>query len=125
MLNHCKGLAVTTIYGISNCDTVRKARKWLEAEAITFDFHDFRKQGLNAEQVERWCAAAGLDKVLNKRGTTWRQLPDEVKANTDEAALKALLLEQPTLIKRPVLELDDGRIEIGFKADLYAALFGR
>jgi len=125
MLNRCKGLDVTTIYGISNCDTVRKARKWLEAEAITFDFHDFRKQGLNAEQVERWCAAAGLEKVLNKRGTTWRQLPDAVKANTDETALKALLVEQPTLIKRPVLELDDGRIEIGFKADQYTALFGR
>lgn len=115
---------MTTIYGISNCDTVRKARKWLEAEAVAFDFHDFRKQGLNAEQVERWCAAAGLDKVLNKRGTTWRQLPDTVKACTDETALKALLLEQPTLIKRPVLELDDGRIEIGFKAEQYAAVFG-
>ncbi len=116
---------MTTIYGISNCDTVRKARKWLEAEAIAFDFHDFRKQGLNAEQVARWCAAAGLDKVLNKRGTTWRQLPDEVKATTDEAALQALLVAQPTLIKRPVLELDDGRIEISFKADQYAALFAR
>lgn len=116
---------MTTIYGISNCDTVRKARKWLEAEAITFDFHDFRKQGLSAEQVERWCAAAGLDQVLNKRGTTWRQLPDEVKATSDEATLKSLLIEQPTLIKRPVLELDDGRVAIGFKAEQYAALFGR
>jgi Spx/MgsR family transcriptional regulator len=113
------------LYGISNCDTVRKARKWLEGESIAFDFHDFRKQGLNAEQVARWCAAAGLDRVLNKRGTTWRQLPDEVKANTDEQTLQALMVEQPTLIKRPVLELDDGRIEIGFKADDYAALFSR
>ncbi|GAA0792706.1 ArsC family reductase [Marinobacterium sediminicola] len=116
---------MTIIYGISNCDTVRKARKWLEAEAVAFDFHDFRKQGLSAEQVDRWCAAVGLDTLLNKRGTTWRQLPDEVKANTDEAALKALLVEQPTLIKRPVLELDDGRIEIGFKAEQYAAAFDR
>jgi len=116
---------VTTLYGISNCDTVRKARKWLEGESIAFDFHDFRKQGLNAEQVARWCAAAGLDRVLNKRGTTWRQLPDEVKANTDEQTLQALMVEQPTLIKRPVLELDDGRVEIGFKADDYAALFSR
>ncbi len=116
---------MTTLYGISNCDTVRKARKWLEGESIAFDFHDFRKQGLNAEQVARWCAAAGLDRVLNKRGTTWRQLPDEVKANTDEQTLQALMVEQPTLIKRPVLELDDGRVEIGFKADDYAALFSR
>ncbi|MBP0047876.1 ArsC family reductase [Marinobacterium sp. AK62] len=116
---------MTTIYGISNCDTVRKARKWLEAEGIAFDFHDFRKQGLNAEQVARWCAAAGTDKVLNKRGTTWRQLSDEQKAITDDAALQALLVEHPTLIKRPVLELDDGRVETGFKADRYAALFDR
>lgn len=116
---------MTTLYGISNCDTVRKARKWLEGESIAFDFHDFRKQGLNAEQVARWCAAAGLDRVLNKRGTTWRQLTDEVKANTDEQTLQALMVEQPTLIKRPVLELDDGRVEIGFKADDYAALFSR
>lgn len=116
---------MTTLYGISNCDTVRKARKWLEGESIAFDFHDFRKQGLNAEQVARWCAAAGLDRVLNKRGTTWRQLPDEIKANTDEQTLQALMVEQPTLIKRPVLELDDGRVEIGFKADDYAALFSR
>lgn len=116
---------MTTIYGISNCDSVRKARKWLEAEGIDFDFHDFRRQGLSAEQVARWCAAAGLDQVLNKRGTSWRQLPDEQKALTEQAALQALLLEHPTLIKRPVLELDDGRIEIGFKAERYAALFGR
>ncbi|MBV0932613.1 ArsC family reductase [Marinobacterium weihaiense] len=116
---------MTTLYGISNCDTVRKARKWMEAEAINFVFHDFRKQGLSAEQVERWCAALGLDKVLNKRGTTWRQLPDDIKASTDEAALKALLVEQPTLIKRPVLELADGRVEVGFKAEQYAALFAR
>lgn len=114
---------MTTLYGISNCDTVRKARKWLEGESIAFDFHDFRKQGLNAEQVARWCAAAGLDRVLNKRGTTWRQLPDEVKANTDEQTLQALMVEQPTLIKRPVLELDDGRVEVGFKDTDYAALF--
>jgi Spx/MgsR family transcriptional regulator len=116
---------VTRLYGISNCDTVRKARKWLEARGVAFEFHDFRKQGLNAEQVARWCAAAGLDRVLNKRGTTWRQLPDEIKANTDEQTLQALMVEQPTLIKRPVLELDDGRVEIGFKADDYAALFSR
>ncbi|WP_328515345.1 ArsC family reductase [Marinobacterium marinum] len=116
---------MTTLYGISNCDTVRKARKWLEAESIAFDFHDFRKQGLTAEQVDRWCAAAGLDKVLNKRGTTWRQLTDEIKSTTDETALKALLVEQPTLIKRPVLEMADGHIEVGFKAEQYAALWQR
>jgi len=114
---------VTTLYGISNCDTVRKARKWLEARGVAFEFHDFRKQGLGADKVEHWCNRVGLDKVLNKRGTTWRQLPDEVKATTDAAALQVLMVEQPTLIKRPVLELDDGRVEVGFKDTDYAALF--
>ncbi|GAB0154263.1 ArsC family reductase [Marinobacterium sp. BA1] len=114
---------MTTLYGISNCDTVRKARKWLEARGVAFEFHDFRKQGLGADKVAHWGDAAGLDKVLNKRGTTWRQLPDEVKATTDAAALQALMVEQPTLIKRPVLELDDGRVEVGFKDTDYAALF--
>jgi Spx/MgsR family transcriptional regulator len=114
---------VTRLYGISNCDTVRKARKWLEARGVAFEFHDFRKQGLGADKVAHWCDAVGLDKVLNKRGTTWRQLPDEVKATTDATALQALMVEQPTLIKRPVLELDDSRVEVGFKDTDYAALF--
>lgn len=114
---------MTTLYGISNCDTVRKARKWLEARGVAFEFHDFRKQGLGADKVAHWSDAVGLDKVLNKRGTTWRQLPDEVKATTDAAALQTLMVEQPTLIKRPVLELDDGRVEVGFKDTDYAALF--
>lgn len=114
---------MTTLYGISNCDTVRKARKWLEARGVAFEFHDFRKQGLEADKVAHWCNRVGLDKVLNKRGTTWRQLPDEVKATTDATTLQALMVEQPTLIKRPVLELDDGRVEVGFKDTDYAALF--
>ena len=114
---------MTTLYGISNCDTVRKARKWLEARGVEFQFHDFRKQGLSADKVATWCTAAGLDKVLNKRGTTWRQLPDDLKAITDVSALQTLMAEQPTLIKRPVLELDDGRVEVGFKESDYATLF--
>lgn len=114
---------MTTLYGISNCDTVRKARKWLEARGVEFQFHDFRNQGLSPEQLARWCAAVGLERVLNKRGTTWRQLPEEVKATTDSTALQALMVEQPTLIKRPVLELDDGRVVVGFKDTEYTALF--
>lgn len=111
------------LYGISNCDTVRKARKWFDANGIDYRFHDFRKEGLDAEHVSRWCDAVGSDKVLNKRGTTWRQLPAEQRDNLDEAALRALLVEQPTLIKRPVLERD-GSIHIGFSATEYAELFG-
>jgi Spx/MgsR family transcriptional regulator len=114
---------MTIVYGISNCDTVRKARKWLEANGIDYRFHDFRKDGLSPEQVALWCEALGSDKVLNRRGTTWRQLPAEQRDSLDEAALRALLVEQPTLIKRPLLE-HDGSIRVGFSADDYAALFG-
>ncbi|MBV1789772.1 ArsC family reductase [Marinobacterium sp. D7] len=114
---------MTTLYGISNCDTVRKTRKWLETNSQAYEFHDFRKDGLQRAQVDRWCDALGLETVLNKRGTTWRALPAEQRDNLDEDGLRALLVEQPTLIKRPVLE-HNGEIRIGFKADDYAALFG-
>lgn len=114
---------MTTLYGISNCDTVRKTRKWLETNGIDFRFHDFRKDGLERAQVDRWCDALGIDTVLNKRGTTWRALPQAQRDNLDEAGLRALLVEQPALIKRPVLE-QNGEIRVGFKADDYAALFG-
>ncbi|WP_432696618.1 ArsC family reductase [Marinobacterium sp. YM272] len=113
---------MTTVYGISNCDTVRKTRKWLDANGIEFSFHDFRKDGLDADSVNRWCDALGIDTVLNKRGTTWRQLP-ETERDVDEAGLRALLVTHPTLIKRPVLEHGD-TIRVGFKAEEYAALFG-
>lgn len=114
---------MTTLYGISNCDTVRKTRKWMESNGIDFTFHDFRKEGLEAAQVDRWCDALGIDTVLNKRGTTWRALPAEQRDDLDEKGLRALLVEHPTLIKRPVLEHDD-TIRVGFKAEEYAALFG-
>lgn len=113
---------MTTIYGISNCDTVRKAKRWLDDHGIDYRFHDFRKDGITREMVDTWCEAAGLETVLNKRGTTWRQLPDEIKNNADDEQLKALLCEQPTLIKRPVLE-HNAAIHIGFKADVYNTLF--
>lgn len=114
---------MTTVYGISNCDTVRKTRKWLDANGIEFSFHDFRKDGLDAASVDRWCDALGLDAVLNKRGTTWRQLPEAQRDSLDEAGLRALLVEHPTLIKRPVLEHNDS-VRVGFKAEDYAELFG-
>lgn len=113
---------MTTIYGISNCDTVRKAKRWLDDHGIDYRFHDFRKDGITSEMVESWCEAKGFETVLNKRGTTWRQLADEIKNNADEEQLKALLCEQPTLIKRPVLEYN-GAVHIGFKADAYQQIF--
>lgn len=113
---------MTTLYGIANCDTVRKARRWLKDQGIEHSFHDFRKDGLTAEQVAAWHEQVG-DALLNRRGTTWRGLTDEQKASVDDAAaLQALLVDQPTLIKRPVLD-NNGQISIGFKDAHYQELF--
>ena len=114
-----------TVYGIKNCDTCRKALKWLEAEGIDHRFHDLRKDGLADTQVAAWLAAAGADVLLNKRGTTWRKLDEAQKANaeTDPDQLAALLLEHPTLIKRPVTDTG-GRIFIGFTDEVREALSG-
>lgn len=114
---------MTTLYGISNCDTVRKARKWLEARGIPFRFHDFRKDGLTADQVNAWCDRLGSEALLNKRGTTWRRLPQAQRDQLDETGLRSLLVEQPTLIKRPVLEHED-QLRVGFNTDGYTELFG-
>ena len=113
-----------TIHGIRNCDTMKKAFAWLDGHGVAYVFHDYRAQGIAREKVERWCAAAGWEKVLNRAGTTFRQLPEEAKAGLDEPHAIALMLEKPTLIKRPVLEAGEA-IEIGFKPERYEALFGR
>lgn len=103
-----------TIYGIKNCDTCRKALKWLDAEAIAHRFHDFRADGLAPEDVTRWVDAAGWETLLNRRGTTWRKLPDADKDGVDEAKATSLMQANPTLIKRPVFDLG-GEIVVGFK----------
>ena len=115
---------MTTLYGIKNCDTVKKARKWLEAAGIEYRFHDFRADGLEREQLDAWNRTVGWETLLNRRGTTWRQLPEAVKAGIDEARALDLMMEQPTLIKRPVLE-HGGEIRVGFKEADYKALFQR
>lgn len=104
-----------TVYGIKNCDTCRKAMKWLAAEGIEARFHDFRVDGLPADALDRWVAALGIETVLNKRGTTWRKLPAAVTEAADDAQTVALMREHPTLIKRPVFDLGEQYI-IGFKA---------
>lgn len=114
-----------TMYGIPNCDTIKKAKKWLVANEIEFEFHDYRKQGIDANLVEKLLAIFGIDAVINKRGTTYRQLSDEQKANLDETSAIALLVESPAMIKRPILlsstEEDTHFVQlIGFKADDYA-----
>ena len=110
-----------TLYGITNCDTVRKARKWLEAEAIEHQFHDFKKQGLKAETVHGWMAYQPLDILLNRRGTSWRKLSDAQKALTDEAQLMALMIANPSLVKRPVFEAGD-TVTVGFSEEVQATL---
>ena len=110
-----------TLYGIPNCDTVKKARKWLEANGIDYRFHDFRKDGLDAKQLNQWINTLGWETVLNRKGTTWRQLPEEVRNSINAKSAAQLMLEQPTLIKRPVLE-QGGTVCCGFSETEYQAL---
>ena len=114
-----------TVYGIKNCDTCRKALKWLDAEGIEHRFHDFRKDGLNDASVAGWLASVGPEVLLNKRGSTWRKLDEQQKidAESDADKLAALLLGHPTLIKRPVFD-GAGDLVVGFGAAEQAALKG-
>ncbi|MGE5514964.1 MAG: ArsC family reductase [Bacteroidota bacterium] len=111
-----------TVYGIKACDTMKKAMTWLDSHGVAFTFHDYRKDGVTRAELERWCAALGWEKVLNRAGTTFRKLPEEARANLDADAAIALMLAQPAMIKRPVLE-GPGILELGFKPDRYAAIF--
>jgi arsenate reductase len=113
---------MTTLYGIKNCDTVRKARQWLEAQGIDYTFHDFRANGLESKDLRAWVKAVGWETLLNRRGTTWRQLPDKDKDGVDEKRAIDLMLAQPTLIKRPVL-VHKKITHVGFKPAEYEALF--
>ncbi|MCV6612284.1 MAG: ArsC family reductase [Amphritea sp.] len=113
---------MTTLYGIPNCDTVKKAQRWLNDNNVEFAFHDFRKDGLTQAQLEQWVAALGWEALLNKRSTSWRQLSDEVKNNIDEASAIREMLATPTLIKRPVLTTGEA-LHTGFKDSDYSALF--
>ena len=111
------------IYGIPNCDTMKKARRWLEANGTEYDFHDYKKLGVPENKLKNWVNQTGWETILNKRGTTWRKLDDEVKGNIDEAAAIQLMLDNPTIIKRPILE--SGKLLlIGFKQDEYRQLPG-
>jgi len=106
------------IYGIPNCDTMKKARRWLEANGVEYDFHDYKKLGVPEKNLKNWVKQAGWETVLNKRGTAWRKLDDEVKNNINEASAIKLMLDNPSIIKRPILE--SGKILlIGFKQDDY------
>lgn len=112
-----------TLYGIPNCDTVKKARTWLEAQGLAYAFHDYKKAGADAGKLAEWCAAAGWDKVLNRAGTTFRKLPDAEKADLDQAKAIAVMLANPSCIKRPILEHPGGLL-VGFKEADWAAALG-
>jgi len=113
---------MTTLYGIPNCDTVRKARKWLTANGVEFEFHDFRKNGLDEKQLKRWVKELGWEQLLNKRGMMWRKLPDSKKENVNEKKAIEIMLEEPAIIKRPVLDIGNRR-HVGFSENDYKTLF--
>jgi len=112
-----------TVYGLKNCDTCRKALKWLQGEGMEHRFIDVRADGINGADMDRWLAAVSWETLLNRRGTTWRKLPETDKADMDAAKARALMVEHPALIKRPVFEAAGGVI-VGFKAEQQAALAG-
>jgi len=107
-----------TIYGIPNCDTIKKARHWLETNGVEYAFHDYKKLGVPEKNLKNWVKQAGWEAVLNKRGTTWRKLDDELKYNIDEASAIKVMLDNPSIIKRPVLESDQ-KLLIGFNESDY------
>jgi Spx/MgsR family transcriptional regulator len=113
---------MTTLYGIKNCDTIKKARAWLSVNNIDYTFHDYRQNGLDTQWLEQAELALGWELMLNKRGTTFRQLSDEQKQGVDKTAALALMLEHPAMIKRPILTHND-KYFIGFKAAQYAEAF--
>ncbi len=112
-----------TIYGVKACDTMKKARAWLESHGVAHHFHDYKTAGADRARLEGWARAVGWETLLNRAGTTFRKLPDAAKADLDQAKAIALMLAQPSMIKRPVLETGDALI-VGFKPETYAATFG-
>ena len=109
-----------TIYGIKACDTMKKARAWLDSHGVAHAFHDYKTAGIDRARLQAWCREVGWEVLLNRSGTTFRGLPDADKQNLDEARAIALMLGQPSMIKRPVLE-GAGRLLVGFKPEGYAA----
>ncbi|MFZ6756482.1 ArsC family reductase [Undibacterium sp. Ji50W] len=116
-----------TLFGIPNCDTVKKARTWLQEQDLAFEFHDFKKQGLSRAAIESWLAHQGLDVLINRKGTTWRALSDAEKASADDTEQAiALMLDKPSVIKRPVMLIANGdqqQVNVGFSVPQYQSIF--
>ena len=111
---------MVTIYGIPNCDTMKKARAWLESHGIAYEFHDYKKAGIDKARLQAWSRKVGWETLLNRAGTTFRNLAESDKQGVDEKKAIALMLAQPSLIKRPVLDLGRGKLLVGFKPEAYA-----
>ena len=111
----------TTIYGIKACDTMKKARAWLEGEKVAHEFHDYKRAGIERDRLEGWAKKVGWEVLLNRSGTTFRKLPDSAKEGLNEKKAVALMLEQPSMIRRPVLEGPGGALLVGFKIEEYEA----
>lgn len=108
------------LYGIKNCDTLKKARKWLDENGVDYQFHDFKKDGLDDPLLSRWEKALGWEALINRRGTTWRKLPEEVRDTISAQTAHAIMLENPSIIKRPVVERGE-EVRVGFGADEWSA----
>mgnify|MGYP001106457652 FL=1 len=113
---------MTTLYGIPNCDTMKKARKWLANNGVEHEFHDYKKLGIEKKKLDEWIKAVGWETLLNRRGMMWRKVPDDVKASIDEKSAIGLMIETPSIIKRPVLEAN-GKVTVGFRPETYEELF--
>ena len=111
-----------TIHGIKACDTMKKARDWLEAHGVAYDFHDYKAQGVERATLEKWVAQVGWETLLNRAGTTFRKLPDADKSGLTQARAIALMMAQPSMIKRPVLDVG-GKLIVGFRPEIYATAF--
>jgi arsenate reductase (glutaredoxin) len=112
-----------TIYGIKNCDTMKKARAWLETHHVAYDFHDYKAEGIDRKRLEGWAKSVGWETLLNRAGTTFRKLPEKDKDALTQAKAIALMLEQPSMIKRPVLDVG-GKLVVGFKPEIYKSEVG-
>ena len=109
-----------TIYGIKNCDSMKKARAWLDQHGVAYDFHDYKTAGIERDRLERWSKKVGWETLLNRAGTTFKKLPDQDKQDLTEKKAVALMFAQPSMIKRPVLDLGGGKLLVGFKPELYS-----
>jgi arsenate reductase (glutaredoxin) len=114
-----------TIYGIKNCDTMKKARAWLDKRGVDYAFHDYKTAGIERAQLEGWSKKVGWEVLLNRAGTTFRKLPDKDKNGLDAKKVIALMLAQPSMIKRPVLDLGRGKLLVGFSPETYGAAISK